>query len=123
MLERLGKNHALDGLLAALKKVVCDINAAPVVLVDQINKEVEDKTGLDPAKGSPLRAYFTRIGAYLDRGLDDPGWVMTKEGAEIIEGLFDDGVELIGIVGDSVVEVGEDVIGPEADQTDRKSVV
>lgn len=119
MLERLGKNHALDGLLAALKKVVCDLNAAPVVLVDQINKEVEGKTGVDPAKGSPLRAYFTRIGAYLDRGLDDPGWVMTKEGAEIIEGLFDDGVELIGIVGDSVVEVGEDVIGPEADQTSR----
>ena len=124
MLERLGKNHALDGLLAALKRVVCDLNAAPVVLVDQINKEVKGKTeftGVDqvqPAKG-PLRAYFARIGTYIDKGLDDPGWVMSKEGAEILEGLFDDGVELIGIVGDSVVEVGEDVISPEADKTSR----
>ena len=41
MLERLGKKHALDGLLAAFEKVVCDLNAAPIVLVDQINKEVE----------------------------------------------------------------------------------
>ena len=123
MLERLGKNHALDGLLAALKKVVCDLNAVPVVLVDQINKGVKGKTGfagidqVQPAKG-PLRAYFARIGAYLDKGLDDPGWVMSKEGAEILEGLFEDGVELIGIVGDSVVEVGEDV-SPETDQTLR----
>jgi hypothetical protein len=114
ILDRLGKNHALDGLLAASKKVVCDLNTAPVALVDQINKGVEGKTG--PAKGSP---YFARIGTYLDKGLDDPGWVMSKEGAEIIEGLFDDGVELIGIVGDSVVEVGEDVIGSEVDQTSR----
>ena len=124
MLERLGKNHALDGLFAASKKVVCDLNAAPVGFVDQINKGVKGKTGFDgvdqvqPAKG-PLHAYFARIGAYLDKGLDDPGWVMSKEGAIILEGLFDDGVELIGIVGDSVVEVGEDVIRPEGDQKSR----
>ena len=123
MLERLGKNHALDGLLAALKKVVCHLNAAPVVLVDQINKGVEGKTGFTGVNranlGSPLRVYFARIGAYLDKGLDDPGWVMSKKGAEILEGLFDDGVELMGIVGDSVVEVGKDVISPEVDQTPR----
>ena len=122
MMERLGKNHALDGLLAALKKVVYHLNAAPVVLADQVNKGVEGKTGYSgvdqeqPSKG-PLRAYFARIGAYLNKGLDDPGWVMSKAGAEILEGLFDDGVELMGIVGDSVVEVGEDVI--KADQTSR----
>jgi hypothetical protein len=129
ILERLGKNHALDGLLAALKKVVCDLNAAPVELVDQINKGIEGKIGFagddqeHPAKerqsSSPLREYFARIGAYLDKGLDDPGWVMSKEGAEVLEGLFDDGVELIGIVSESVVEVGEDVIRPEGDQTPR----
>ena len=125
MLERLGKNHALDGLLAAFEKVVCDLNAAPVVLVDQINKEVESKAGVagldlvQPAKGGFLREYFTRIGDYIDKGLDDPGWVMSKEGAEVLERLFDDGVELIGIVGDSVVEVGEDVISPETDHTSR----
>ena len=125
MLERLGKNHALDGLLAAFKKVVCDLNEAPVVLVDQINKEVEGKTGLSgvdqeqPAK-EPLRVYFARIGTYLNKGLDDPGWVMSKKGAKILEGLFDDGVKLIGIVGDSVVEVGDNVIRPEGDdQTSR----
>ena len=124
MLERLGKNHALDGLLAALKKVVCDLNVAPVVLADQINKGVESKTGfagvdqVQPAKG-PLRGYFARIGAYLDKGLDDPGWVMSKEGAKILEGLFDDGVELTGVVGDTVVEVGKDVISPEAPRMDE----
>ena len=124
MLERLGKNYALDGLLAALRRVICDLNTAPVVLVDQINKRVEDKTefaGVDqvqPVKG-PLRAYFARIGAYLDKGLDDPGWVMSEEGAETLEGLFDDGVELIGIVGDSVAEVGEDVNSPEPEQSSR----
>ena len=123
MLERLGKNHGLDGLLAALKKVICHLNAAPVALVDKINKGVEGKTGftgLDQANlGSPLRVYFARIGAYLDKGLDDPGWVMSQKGAEILEGLFDDGVEFMGIVGDSVVEVGKDVISPEVDQTPR----
>jgi Protein of unknown function (DUF4449) len=138
MLERLGKGHPLDKLLAALKKVVRDLNEAPVVLVDEINKEIEDKTGsgeVQPAKakgknkkgrekepstqGSPLRAYFARIGAYLDRGLDDPGWVMSKEGAVILEGLFDDGVELMGTVGESVLEVGEDIISPDTSRLDK----
>jgi hypothetical protein len=132
MLERLGKGHSLDELLAALKKVVLDLNEAPVVLVDEINKEIEDKTagsdhvqskgknkkgpssdkhkssgeGSPSIRGSPLHAYFVRIGAYLDKGLDDPGWVMSTEGTKILEGLFDHGVELMGIVGESVVEVG-----------------
>ena len=139
MLERLGKGHPLDKLWAASKEVVSDLNEAPVVLVDEINKEIEDKTGsaeVQPAKdkgknkkkgrekepstqGSPLRAYFVRIGAYLDKGLDDPGWVMSKEGAVTLEGLFDDGVELMGTVGESVVEVGEDIISPETSRLDK----
>jgi hypothetical protein len=123
MLERLGKNHSLDGLLAALRKVVCDPSKAPVILVDQIKKvEGETETAavdqVQPVTGT-LREYFARIGEYLDKGLDDPGWVMSKEGAKVLESLFDDGVELIGIVGDSVAEVGEDVISPEADHTSR----
>ncbi|KAF8799742.1 hypothetical protein BYT27DRAFT_7119732 [Phlegmacium glaucopus] len=138
MLERLGKGHSLDRLLAALKKVVRELNKVPIVLVDEINKEIEDKAGYAEmqrakAKGknkkrgrkkgassnkqNPLRAYFARIGAYLDRGLDDPGWVMSKEGAEILEGLFDNGVELLGVVGESIIEVGEEIINPDVDQT------
>ena len=163
MLERLGKGHSLDGLLTALKKVVYHLNEAPVVLVNDINKEIEDKTAFikvdlgRPARrkgkskkwraqgpssdkqksstdvspgdsmipliqenlGNPLCAYFARIGMYLDKGLEDPGWVMAREGAEILEGLFDDGVQLMGVVGESVVKVGEDVISPEVNQTSR----
>ena len=147
MLERLGKGHSLDELLAALKKVVLDLNEAPVVLVGKINKEIEDKTAgsqqlqqkgknkKEPSsanqksstedspkdsmtasiQGSPLHAYFARIGAYLDKGLDDPGWVMSKDGTEILEGLYDNGVELMGIVGESVVEVGAENSGMDKD--------
>ena len=42
--------------------------------------------------GNPLCAYFACIGMYLNKGLEDPGWVMAREGAKILEGLFDDGV-------------------------------
>ena len=170
MLERLGKGHSLDGLLVALKQVIRDLNENTVMLVDEMNKDIEDKTtfikvdqvqqakgkGKNKKKkgrkkapsssdkqksaednyplstteskdsitssiqenlGSPLRVYFTRIGEYLDKGLDDPGWVMSKEGVETLEGLFDDGVELVGVVGESIAEVGEEMINPGVDGT------
>ncbi|KIM42392.1 hypothetical protein M413DRAFT_10535 [Hebeloma cylindrosporum] len=59
---------------------------------------------------NPLRAYFSRLGEYLDKALNEPGWAMSKDAAKTLEVLFDDGVELVNVVDESVIEVGADIL-------------
>ncbi|KAF8157043.1 hypothetical protein B0H34DRAFT_859634 [Crassisporium funariophilum] len=54
---------------------------------------------------NPLRTYFSRIGAYLDEALEKPGWAMSKDGAKLLESLFDEGVELVNVVGESIIDL------------------
>ncbi|PPQ93758.1 hypothetical protein CVT25_008138 [Psilocybe cyanescens] len=61
------------------------------------------------AVANPFRVYLGRVGAYLDQALDEPGWAMSGDGAKALESLFDDGVELVNVVGESVIDVAEDV--------------
>jgi len=58
---------------------------------------------------NPLRAYFSRIGEYLDKALSEPGWAMSRDAAKTLEVLFDDGVELVKAVDESVIEVGAEL--------------
>lgn len=62
-----------------------------------------------PAVPNPFRVYLGRVGAYLDQVVDEPGWATSTDGAKALESLFDDGVELVNVVGESVVNVAEEV--------------
>ncbi|KAF5318449.1 hypothetical protein D9619_010687 [Psilocybe cf. subviscida] len=60
---------------------------------------------------NPIRVYFSRLGAFLDRALDEHerGWAASKEGSKALEALFDDGVNLLNAVGEVVSEAGDDI--------------
>ncbi|KAH9477708.1 hypothetical protein JR316_0009934 [Psilocybe cubensis] len=67
----------------------------------------EEKHGI--SNPNPFRVYIGRLGAYLDRAIDEPGWAASADGANALEALFDEGAELVSVVGDSVINVAEDV--------------
>jgi hypothetical protein len=59
---------------------------------------------------NPFRAYFSRVGKYLDKALGEPGWAMSKGAAKALEILFDDGVELVNVVDESGIEVRREIV-------------
>ncbi|CAA7268403.1 unnamed protein product [Cyclocybe aegerita] len=154
ILQRLGKQHSLDGLVSALGRIIQDLNEAPSILGEEATKTFEDKLDSavteaqsptdgeippmfsQPGKGygkakknkkrkkqktqngeqqaqtgatNPIATYFARVGVYLDKGLDEPGWAMSKDGASSLEMLFDDGVDLINVVGETVLDTADEV--------------
>ena len=72
--------------------------------------EEEEKGNTTETASNPFRAYFSRVGEYLDKALGDPGWAMSKDAAKALEVLFDDGVELVNVVDESVLEVGAKIV-------------
>ncbi|KAJ3514706.1 hypothetical protein NLJ89_g2228 [Agrocybe chaxingu] len=174
ILQRLGKQHSLDGLVSAFGRVIQDLNEAPSILGEDATNTFEDKLDSavteaqsategeippmfsQPGKGhgkakknkkrkkqktqngeqqaqlpspispsnsqdtyfspfseqgvtNPIGTYFARVGAFLDKGLDEPGWAMSKDGASSLEMLFDDGVDLINVVGETVLDTADEV--------------
>ena len=94
-----------------------------------------DSTPIEEAKmnnitgitSNPFRAYFSHIGEYLDKALGEPGWAMSRDAAKTLEILFDDGVELVKVVDESVIEVGAEIVDDDStskgfgeDKTRRK---
>jgi hypothetical protein len=77
---------------------------------DATPTEEEEKGNTTETASNPFRAYFSRVGEYLDKALGDPGWAMSKDAAKALEILFDDGVELVNVVDESVLEVGAKIV-------------
>ncbi|RXW20171.1 hypothetical protein EST38_g5682 [Candolleomyces aberdarensis] len=75
-----------------------------------------------------IRVYFARLGRYLDRALEDPAWVTSKRGQGEMEKLFEDGVELVNVVGEVVTEAtpesmvaeGIDALSTKAGRTEEE---
>jgi hypothetical protein len=118
IIERMARGHSLDGILRALVDVMKDLKELPVELGATMSEEVDHK-GKSKVPGSQLpqassshspniiRAYFARIGQYLDTALDHPGFVTSRKGSKQLEGLFMEGLDILDIVGDVADEVGE----------------
>ncbi|KAJ2936574.1 hypothetical protein H1R20_g525, partial [Candolleomyces eurysporus] len=71
-----------------------------------------------------IRVYFARLGRYLDRALEDPAWVTSKRGQGEMEKLFEDGVELVNVVGEVVTEATSesmvDALSAKAGRTEKE---
>ena len=76
--------------------------------------DAEDPFSLQGSTHNPLAVYFSQFGQYLDKALDEPGWVMSGDGAKTLESLFDDGIILFNAVGESVVDIGDQIISEDA---------
>ncbi|EAU81413.2 hypothetical protein CC1G_05243 [Coprinopsis cinerea okayama7 len=63
-----------------------------------------------------LRVYFSRIGRYLDRAMDEPGWITSRKGSKELEKLFNDGRMLLNVVGEAAVDVGEAIVESGAEE-------
>ncbi|KDR72634.1 hypothetical protein GALMADRAFT_270594 [Galerina marginata CBS 339.88] len=88
---------------------------SPTVIESPVFKE-EERTIADGS--NPVQIYFSHLGTYLDKSLEeDSDWVTSEEGWKTLEDLFDDGVELINVVGESVIEVEEELVDVKEDQT------
>ncbi|KAF8970194.1 hypothetical protein BDZ97DRAFT_1792384 [Flammula alnicola] len=83
-----------------------------------IEAPIGQETPEERSTSNPLRLYFSRIGTYMDKVLDEPGWVMSKDGSNTLEGLFDDGAELLNVVADVAVEVGEEIVDEKPPRPD-----
>ncbi|KAF9564543.1 hypothetical protein CPC08DRAFT_705282 [Agrocybe pediades] len=70
---------------------------------------------------NPLRTYFKRLGEYLDRAIEEKDWAISKDGEQALESLFVDGAELVNVVGDSVVQVEDEMISKAA-EGEKKAV-
>ncbi|PPQ70990.1 hypothetical protein CVT24_009945 [Panaeolus cyanescens] len=66
-----------------------------------------------------VRLYFNRLGEYLSKSMHEPHWAASQDGAKSLESLFDDGVQLVNIVGESIVEV-EDKVTTTAPSSDNE---
>lgn len=77
---------------------------------DATPTEEVEKGNATGVASNPFRAYFSRVEEYLDKALGDPGWAMSKDAAKTLEVLFDDGVELVNIVDESLIEVGAEIV-------------
>jgi len=76
--------------------------------------DTDDTFLLPGSTHNPLAVYFSQFGQYLDKALDEPGWVMSGDGAKTLESLFDDGIILFNAVGESVVDIGDQIISGDA---------
>lgn len=122
ILERMGRGHSLDGVLEALADVMEDLRDLPIELGEIMSEEVDYKgksktpgTQLPqaPSKRSPnvIRQYFVRVGQYLDKALDQPGFTTSRRGSKELEGLFLEGLNILDAVGEVADEVGEVLVG------------
>ncbi|KAF8999148.1 hypothetical protein BDQ17DRAFT_1328488 [Cyathus striatus] len=53
---------------------------------------------------NPYRAYFTDVGAYLERALSEPGWAASDKGANSLELLVNMSSDLLDVTGEAVGE-------------------
>lgn len=53
-----------------------------------------------------IRSYFIRLGDYIGRAVEEPGWVTSRTGQSDLERLLEDGLELINVVGVVVADIG-----------------
>ncbi|KAH6900941.1 hypothetical protein BKA70DRAFT_1159081 [Coprinopsis sp. MPI-PUGE-AT-0042] len=121
MLERMGRGHSLDGVLKALVDVMKDLKELPIELGETLSQEVDQKGkskisgAQSPPQRSPniIRAYFARIGQYLDTALDQPGFVTSRKGSNELEVLFMEGLDILDVVGEVADEVGEVLVSGE----------
>ncbi|TFK22150.1 hypothetical protein FA15DRAFT_758208 [Coprinopsis marcescibilis] len=81
-----------------------------------IQAEDRQKSGVKPP--NVLANYFARLGDCLDNALDEPGWVTSRNGSRELEALFDDGVEILNVVGEAVVDVGSIVAEGDSEAGD-----
>lgn len=68
-------------------------------------------------QGNLLAVYFSSVGRYLDKALDEPGWATSKRGRKALETLYDATQDLLHIAGDIIADA-EDIVKDGFEQAD-----